>query len=155
MITKVVAVPYITMKERHKLLLEQNAVIISITGTEDIPIFDAINENILPVVFDDINPVPLLKLASCSEMKVMDINQANSIIDFIYKWHKVDTKYTLVVNCMAGICRSGAVVSFAHLICNTDPVLFVENNPNILPNDWVLNLLCYQYFEREKNGNFD
>ncbi len=90
--------------------------------------------------FDDIHPTTVQTISSCCDCKPMSYKQAEEMIQFIME---LDTaKLTKVmVHCTAGICRSGAVVDFLRVILDVDDIQFVQDNPNIIPNTWVRDLL--------------
>jgi predicted protein tyrosine phosphatase len=48
----------------------------------------------------------------------------------------------LVVHCFMGINRSGAVASFTQKYLNLDVKQFNHDNPFIMPNEWVMNMLA-------------
>lgn len=68
---------------------------------------------------------------------------AQTIIDYAKEIDKdkVQCEEGLAVNCDAGVCRSGAVGSFLAEYYGLDYQEFVKDNPNILPNLYVLTIL--------------
>lgn len=68
---------------------------------------------------------------------------AKRIINFILKANSSfeSSKDLLLVNCMMGIARSGAVVSFAKELFGLNSREFEAMNPQIRPNNFVLQTL--------------
>ena len=60
---------------------------------------------------------------------------------FIRRAHASDGRDLLVVNCMAGVSRSGAVATFAMQACGGSRDLFAAMNPHVVPNAFVGRLL--------------
>lgn len=90
--------------------------------------------------FDDIHPTTVMTIGTCYDYVPMSYKQAKELIDFVMK---LDTNEItkIIVHCTAGICRSGAVVDFLRIIFDVDDIEFLKDNPNILPNTWVRDLL--------------
>lgn len=133
--------------ELQKADIVDNALLISITGSDDEVLDIKNSDKVLRLVFDDIHPFTATTLQSCKDCKVFNITQALSIIKFLNVFRNDDEQHTLVVHCAAGICRSGAVGQFAQVffsnMTNSD---FNKVNPKILPNTWVRDLLCFTLF---------
>jgi predicted protein tyrosine phosphatase len=68
-------------------------------------------------------------------------SHAKKIIAFIDRAQKKSKDATLVIHCMAGISRSGAVGTFACDYCDLDYKEFLKSNPYIKANSYVLQLL--------------
>lgn len=88
--------------------------------------------------FDDIHPTTVMTVASCYDYKSMSVKQAEELIDFVMRLDKINK---IIVHCTAGICRSGAVADFLRVILDVDDIVFLKDNPNIIPNTWVRDLL--------------
>ena len=76
------------------------------------------------------------------ELKTINLftrEQAHQIINFLDTIK--DKVETLVVQCTAGVSRSGACGLFAHRYLGTDEEDFWKYNKNIQPNEYVLQLL--------------
>lgn len=143
MITRVVALSRAQMEDnKEKLLDHDNAIIISVIDPGSDPIFEEDDFDVMTLFFHDIEVSTLLKLQSKNQYTAFNQDQAERIIMFLHEHHSLLEKKTLFVNCSAGICRSGAIVTFAHLIFETDDIQFVQDNPRILPNQWVLSKLA-------------
>lgn len=64
--------------------------------------------------------------------------QASQILDFM---NRMDKTKDLIVHCVAGISRSGAIADFARTKFNIPFEKFIFQNPQIQPNSWVRRLL--------------
>ncbi len=100
----------------------------------------------LSMYFEDIRPEHLLLLPMLEEqlgrrLSRFNEDDADKIIDFLERCQHRPENETLYVNCVAGISRSGAIVSFACEIFEFDRKAFKRANPQILPNNLVLYLL--------------
>jgi len=111
----------------------------------------ATGSNILKLVFDDASPSEV----GC---KLFTSEQALQIKAFV---DRIDKTKPLFVNCYAGISRSGAVgtVINDYVNCflndckkNKDWDLFFVQNPRILPNAYVMHVMCEKFgltYEKE------
>lgn len=121
--------------------------VISIIDTDSPDLFgpDISNENVLTLHFDDITPKMAIQFNSDqdSERKIraMSFKQGSEIINFINSKQEYESNFELFVHCSAGISRSGAVGLFVNQYLNLDESEFYSNNPQILPNYWVENVL--------------
>jgi predicted protein tyrosine phosphatase len=68
---------------------------------------------------------------------------------FIHRAHHSDpsSRDVLLVNCHAGISRSGAIADFARVVAELDYDAFKRANPRIVPNAFVLRTL-FEAWER-------
>ena len=101
------------------------------------------HQNVLTLWFDDISP-RAARIASAIDRPVyaMDKVDAENVLHYLHYWNKDDQyKMQLFIHCSAGVCRSGAVGRFATEYLGLDEAEFHKNNPNILPNKWVEDLL--------------
>jgi len=101
----------------------------------------------LTVWFDDIHPktIHTFSLADC---KAADYIDGCKILDFIEALPPEVNR--IMVHCTAGICRSGAVATYLHeIFTQSMEDIFRRDNPHILPNDWVLDLLWMTHKMRE------
>jgi len=151
MITKVMAVNRKTMEhlKEEGVINSERHVVISIIDPDMEPIFSEDTDNIITQKFHDINIATLFKLQSKNQFKAFDHKQATQIVDFLIKHQASEKDLFLIVNCSAGICRSGAIVTFAHFMCETDDIQFTQDNPTILPNEWVLNKLAEVFMSED------
>ncbi len=140
---------------------------ISVTDLDIPPLFKNSNHTMI-LQFDDVDPRGTRHLydgvASASSMVHEDheeidqmitevlfkhaftIDQAKEVVDFIVKAHSnPDSKDMLLVNCMAGVSRSGAIATFAQQICRIDYDEFCRQNPQIVPNPHVGRMLNEYY----------
>jgi predicted protein tyrosine phosphatase len=80
--------------------------------------------------------------AEYGNYELFNLEMAEKVVEFI---KRVDTNpYTydlLVVNCMLGVSRSGAISSFARSALNLDYNQWRDDNPQASPNWLVMNLL--------------
>ncbi|MBM6414854.1 hypothetical protein, partial [Lacticaseibacillus paracasei] len=105
--------------------------------------------------FEDIRPehlllVPLLEKQFGRQLQRFDEAQADAIIDFLVDCNNRPEEEMLYVNCVAGISRSGAIVTFATDIFNLNKDKFRKDNPYILPNNLVMQLLKDRWNKRQK-----
>lgn len=121
--------------------------VISIIDTDTPDLFspDISNENVLTLHFDDITPKTAIQFNtdqdSDRKIQAMSFKQGSEIIKFINFIHSKKMNFELFVHCSAGISRSGAVGLFANQYLNLNDSEFYINNPQILPNYWVENVL--------------
>jgi len=98
-------------------------------------------KDILQLQFGDLTPEEISKDSSISKDFLFNKEQAKQIIEFVNTLQKRDSREVLVVHCMAGIARSGAVATFINDILNLDYSRFKRDNPQIRPNSFVLRSL--------------
>jgi len=116
------------------------------------PIYKSETADVLPLQFDDVDAdqwnaagIPLFYNGKRSEKSepviIFTIEQARKACAFIKKAHAEPGHDILVVNCMAGVSRSGAIVTFARQVCGASYDLLHQMNPHIVPNAFVGRLL--------------
>lgn len=128
--------------------LGRGHIVISIVNPDsDSPI--QCGKKFLPMKFDDCHPSSAFKFPQ-HNMKAMSFEEADKMFKFIEFWNGQHEEVNLIVHCHAGICRSGAVGEFVKFYCDLDSNEFHKMNPNIQPNDWVLNSL-FQVAMENKN----
>jgi len=113
--------------------------IISITDVGKKPIFEP-SADTLVLQFDDLD---LDDTDFLPAKALFQPEQAELIVRFILKAHE-DAAYRrdlLLVNCLGGVARSGAVAEFTKDLLGLDVAEFDELNPHIVPNKFVLQLL--------------
>ena len=92
-------------------------------------------KDILPIEIHDIDDVEMAKKHG---YKIMDIEQAKSIINFVEKYK--DKVSTIVVHCHAGICRSAGCGAALLKIYNYDDSEIMMSDKYI-PNKHVYNMV--------------
>lgn len=110
----------------------------------------------LSLFFEDIRPehliiLPMLEEQMGRQVKRFSESEADRIIDFLLNCNSRTDSEVLYVNCVAGISRSGAIVSFACETFNLDRKQFRRDNPQILPNNLVLYLLRERWLLRRNS----
>ena len=99
------------------------------------------SKHVLNMWFDDIEP--LSKLYFKPDLNdIFTLGDAYEIRDFVFKQLENVVEH-FIVQCSAGISRSGAVGRFIQYVTKFDDEIFTLHNPMIIPNRWVLNLLLY------------
>jgi predicted protein tyrosine phosphatase len=134
----------------------KKAAFISIIGTEDSELsclFVSNKNNVLVLKFDDISEdieVPIVRPSGTIMLllKAFNTEQAKQIIDFLGANRH---KETLLIHCHAGVSRSGAVATFANDYYMQDYNAFKADNPYILPNPHILQVLNRVYREIQDN----
>ena len=76
---------------------------------------------------------------------IFNENHCEQIISFITEANKKSEKEILIVHCMAGISRSGAIGTFANDILKLDYNRFKKDNPIVRPNPFILRTLRNHY----------
>jgi len=128
---------------------DEDIQIISITNVADNKapkLFPTIQQNVLQLSFDDTdvnNPDSVAWAKSVGWSNPITPEQAEAIWQFINRAHQSEKPTLLLVNCMAGISRSGAVVEFVRVHFGLDKARFNQLNPQIYPNQYVHQLLTY------------
>lgn len=135
-----------------------NVWIISITDKDFSPLCKE-SESVITLQFEDIDPESRWWSNAIDEggvpiypdpANLFSLEMAKKVVDFIVKVHKSDDNDLLLVNCMAGVSRSGAIGSFARQICSVDYNEFKRMNPQIVPNSYVYKLLNNFYCDRDQ-----
>lgn len=110
-------------------------------GPDSDPMFENSHPNVLRVVFDDVEKDERKwgeNVKQYFDAKAMTIEQGKSIVDFL---KTVPNNNNLFIYCSRGKSRSGAVGVFATELYNQDLNEFLENNPQVGPNKFVLETL--------------
>jgi predicted protein tyrosine phosphatase len=111
--------------------------VISFYGTGEEPLFKNEYPNVLSLQVDDIKePVDGYIL--------FNEDHAKQVIDFLMNL-KVTDDFTLIIQCYAGICRSGAVAEFARALFHLNSEEFIKDNPYIYPNSYMLSVIREYY----------
>lgn len=143
-----------SLQEQH-----DNVWIISITDPKSVPVFNLTANNLISLQFDDIDPTKNLYDGMDVNKEELDQiitnvlyknafanDQADKIIDFLIKINQEEqTDDCLLVNCMAGVSRSGAIGSFARQLYALSYDSFKKMNPQICPNSYVEKMLRISY----------
>ena len=107
--------------------------IISIRGKKDNAIFKEDHANVLNLVFDDTTWIR-------KDLITFDIDMANQILNFVEQL-KVQFQFNLIVQCEAGMSRSGAVGEVLNDYFELSYKDFMKENPQIMPNPLVRSIL--------------
>lgn len=156
-IVAVKAVPYYVMKEYLEAGSSLNIISRLLQSYDKLWIISITNHDITPLVrndewedrmslqFDDVTPkVDLVSgdLEFDSDFVYFNNNMAVEVCKFIREAHwDSPGSDLLVVNCHAGISRSGAVSDFARRVCGVSYEDWKRMNQQVIPNTWVKNLL--------------
>jgi predicted protein tyrosine phosphatase len=101
----------------------------------------------IALVFDDIEPhvdrATGVELGRDEGFVYFDEVMAEKVCAFIRRAHEEDAARAdlLLVNCHAGVSRSGAIADFARAVVEVDYEEFRRSNPQIVPNVLVRRLL--------------
>lgn len=109
----------------------------AITRAKEIGCLDLLEERFSDVTQEDYNRGAKF----IDPVYLFDKNMAKNIINFLKKINNSEEITELLVNCAAGISRSGAVGLFANRFFQLDEYTFFERNKQIKPNPWVYDLL--------------
>jgi len=122
---------------------------ISINDTSaDDTYFSKNHRNVLTMRFDDVAhdlyDVEIVngkvQNSNVIKAKALTIEQAAELYNFI-QTQIADKRGQCIVHCTAGISRSGAVGSFINQLTEADDEKFKRDNPHILPNQHIMQLL--------------
>ena len=124
--------------KEHKAEIEKTAdLVISIRNPGESVLFTPSNK-VLTLWFDDCNPLGAFEYS----LTAMSRAQAEEIVE---KVNALSEDSLVFIHCSAGVCRSGGVGEFIHITRNVKN--FYEDNPSILPNEWVKELLLSVFLE--------
>ena len=148
MITHIECIPRKTMEDfKDKFLQRDDVAVISIIDPNMPFIFERNTHKILQLKFSDIEPGPFLKHSFiCEDMTFMSHGQAMDIVSRINLLANDDNQWKLMINCSAGICRSGAIGQFAQAFSTMPDAHFASVNMHIKPNQYVFNKLVEVWF---------
>lgn len=152
-INATIAVPYFVMKDYLTGSWPHNRIsamsrnfdrlwIISITN----PITELREDGLFPLFQDAEDRIALqfhdIDSEDC-DAKTIPFNKemADKVVKFLRMANKGESNDLLVVNCHAGISRSGAVSFFARSVFGIDYSMWKRQNPQVIPNALVLELL--------------
>jgi predicted protein tyrosine phosphatase len=156
MIGRVYALSYARMKELLRTraeLLESEVFISALNSQGNEPqaqLLPADGDRWVTLRFDDINTqgVQQLTEAEAGRLVVFGPAQADRIIDLVLACQELPGTQTLIVNCGAGACRSGAIATFVRDVLGLPYDQFRRDNPQITPNDLVLRTLVQRWMAR-------
>jgi predicted protein tyrosine phosphatase len=141
MITKIVVVSRQMLSNffESNLELVQGCPIISIHGSDEPPLpLTLMGANkFLSLQFDDISD----KFEGWEKYIFFSKEQGKQIIDFGLEINRGAMPPVLIVQCNAGISRSGAVGLFLNEMFGLSHKEFIQNNHGIMPNPLVLSVL--------------
>ena len=153
MITTVTVLSYEAMRERARHdRIPATACVVSIVDPEEEPIFAADTDRIITVRFHDLDPQwPVDPERDPRPSYVfMSAEQARQIVDHVLKFHEHPAPWAFLVNCMAGVSRSGAVGTFVQRLASIPEADFITTNPALHPNKYVLKLLMREWTRRHR-----
>jgi predicted protein tyrosine phosphatase len=136
-----------TIRAVPKIFIEKNlcnmlhnpyVAIISIADSDDSHVLPQDTSNIIRLTFDDIIPTVEYRLV---DRIMFNEEHAVKIINFLNDIKNNDTISALIINCHAGVSRSGAVAKFARKFLDFPCKLFHKENKTIYPNKHVLKML--------------
>ena len=133
---RILAMPKIMAQARAEEIVAKGIPIISILDHKEPAIFN--EGKTLTLWFGDL--APRTSHVHYPWSPAMTLGQAWDIIKFVDA-HKESP--IMFVHCSAGISRSGAVATFITEMHKLDNDQFMKDNPQILPNNWVFNMLYY------------
>lgn len=157
MITRVFALPYTRMKQlvtTQAELLDTHYFVSCLGSTNNegqAQILPPDSDRWVTLRFDDINSRGLAAMTpeEAARYTIFSDQQADRIIDLVEASQRdTEQEHIFLVNCAAGVCRSGAVVSFIQEIIRLDWEQFRRDNPNVAPNDIVLKTLRARWIAR-------
>ncbi|MFO0609876.1 MAG: hypothetical protein U0324_42350 [Polyangiales bacterium] len=95
----------------------------------------------LALAFDDVEPGP--DDVASPRVRPFTRAMAERTVDFVARAHRDDParRDALLVQCHAGVSRSGAVADFARTLAGVPYDDFRRENPQVVPNVWVRRLL--------------
>ena len=153
MITSVTLLSYEDMWERARYRrIPDNTFVVSIIDPEEEPIFEKDTDRIITLRFHDLDPQRLVDagLEPRSGYVFMNRNHAKRIVEHVLRFHEHPAPWELLVNCMAGISRSGAVGTFVQRVAGIPAEEFLERNPGLCPNGYVFKLLMRELMWRDR-----
>ena len=142
MINRVRAVCYNEMQDdwrRH--LADPHTYLVSVIDSKGTTILPLDAPRSITLRFDDIMAG---ERKSFDWERVMTAEQAAMLVNFLDEVHEKTKPCTVVINCTAGVSRSGAIATFCLERYKLFGVRFRVENPNIDPNKYVLRLLHEQ-----------
>ncbi len=143
----IVAVKAISHKEMSDYLDDMPGITRSFVKGRNVWIVSIVNpdmdslvegqDNVLSLKFWDTDPTTNGLTALPDDPMFFNNTQADQVVAFLNTVHTSPTDDVLLINCMAGVSRSGAVADFARTLFQLDYDGFKRVNPRIVPNVWV------------------
>ena len=155
MITSITCLSYEAMLERARDHgIPANAFVISIVDPEHEPIFERDTDRIITLRFHDLDPQWPVDPERDARPSYVFINEedAKRIVNHVVKFHEHPEPWEFLVNCMAGISRSGAVGTFVQRMAGIPAEQFVTQNTGLRPNPYVLKLIMRELTRRRRRG---
>jgi len=154
-ITSITCLSYeVTLERARDHGIPANAFVISIVDPEHEPIFERDTARIITLRFHDLDaqwPVDPERDPRPSYV-FMNQEDANRIVNHVVKFHEHPEPWEFLVNCMAGISRSGAVGTFVQRVAGIPAEQFLTQNTGLRPNPYVLKLLMRELTRRRRRG---
>jgi len=127
-----------------------NACVVSIVDPEEEPIFEQDTDRIITLRFHDLDPQwPVDPERDPRPSYVfMSEEDAKLIVDYVLRFHQHPESWVCLVNCTAGVSRSGAVGTFVQRVARIPREQFITTNPVLHPNKYVLALLMVELAKR-------
>jgi predicted protein tyrosine phosphatase len=120
-------------------LLDAHFVISICDPSEERPLPSA-HPHLLNLTFCDIAPEDIPE-AQRQRFPAMTLEDAGNVVSALRRWHEMRLRGNLIVQCHAGISRSGAVGAFANELLELSAEQFQKAHPWVEPHPYVLNLL--------------
>ena len=155
MITSVTCLSYEGMLERAKhYRIPANVFVVSIVDPEEAPIFAADTDRIITLRFHDLDPEWPVDPERDPRPSYVFMNEdhARRIVDHVLRFHQHPESWACLVNCMAGVSRSGAVGTFVQRVAGIPAEQFLTQNTGLRPNPYVHKLLMRQLTWRRRRG---
>ncbi len=142
MINRIFVVPKLLLQRfvaQHPSLLEAHFVI-SICDPDEARPLPNEHSHLLNLTFCDIAPEDIPEQQR-QRFPVMSPEDADNVVSALKRWHDMSLRGNLIVQCHAGISRSGAVGTFANELLGLSTEQFQKEHPWVEPHPYVLNLL--------------
>ena len=131
------------IRYRKEILQDLNDNKISLISIHDFDLPLIIqHQNVLNLWFDDIEPTYKKNGYILEDQIEFSLHHADAIVKFCEDAYSNGIR-NFIVNCTAGICRSGAVGEWIAWRFGYDLNQFMKNNSGILPNRWVQTMLYH------------
>lgn len=115
------------------------------------------NSMLIQIVDPDMDhPVPLYQFRETHQFKFLDLEQNDEVLDENWKisdtqaqqlvallQHALDNHMNVIVHCVAGVCRSGAVCEVGTMLGFRDTEVF--RAPNLLVKHKMMRVLGWTY----------
>ena len=155
MITSITVLSYAAMLERAKDHgIPANVFVVSIVDPEEAPIFEQDTDRIITLRFHDLDPEWPVDPERDPRPSYVFMNEdhARRSVDHVLRFHQHPESWACLVNCMAGVSRSGAIGTFARRLAAISYGNFKKRNPGLHPNRHVLRLLVQELRTRTVAG---